>query len=65
MAQALEPEPTRGGTRLREGVAKDRQLSVTDAERRHGRKSAANRVDGYKRHRAREMDEQWILAAET
>ena len=65
MAQALEPAPTRGGTRLREGVAKARQISLEDAERRHGRKSSANRFDGYKRHLARDIDEQLILAAET
>jgi hypothetical protein len=65
MAQDLEPDPTHGGTRLREGVAKDRQISVEDAEMRHGRKSAAKRFDGYKRHLARDIDEQLILAAET
>jgi hypothetical protein len=65
MTQDLEPEPTRGGTRIRKGVAKDRQISVKDAEMRHGRKSAAKRFDGYKRHLARDIDEQLILAAET
>src|SRR5512143_1159742 len=35
MAQDLEPDPTRGGTRIREGVATDRQISVADAEMRH------------------------------
>ena len=65
MAQDVEPDPTRGGTRVREGVAQDRQISVEDAEMRHGRKSAAKRFDGYKRHLARDIDEQLILAAET
>jgi hypothetical protein len=65
MAQDLEPDPTRGGTRIREGVAKDRQISLEDAEMRHGRKSSAKRFDGYKRHLARDIDEQLILAAET
>src|SRR5512143_3522016 len=32
---------------------------------RHGRKSSAKRFDGYKRHLARDLDEQLILAAET
>lgn len=64
MAQDLEPDPT-GGTRIREGVAKDRQISVEDEEMRHGRKSSAKRVDGYKRHLARDLDEKLILAAET
>jgi IS5 family transposase len=65
MAQDLEPDPTGGGTRLRKGVAKDRQISLEDQEMRHGRKSSAKRFDGYKRHLARDLDEQLILAAET
>ncbi len=36
--------------RLRQGVAKDRRISVEDAQMRHGRKSRSVRVDGYKRH---------------
>src|SRR5712692_8471421 len=35
---------------LREGVAKDRRISIEDAQMRHGRKSRSVRVDGYKRH---------------
>jgi hypothetical protein len=64
MAQDLEPDPSGGGTRIREGVAKDRRISIEDGEMRHGRKSSAKRVDGYKRHIARDIDEQLILAAE-
>lgn len=63
MAQDLEPDPN-GGTRIREGVAKDRQISLEDKAMRHGRKSSAKRFDGYKRHIARDIDEQLILAAE-
>lgn len=62
-AQDLEPDPA-GGTRIRPGVAKDRQISITDPEMRHGRKSSATRFDGYKRHIAHDLDEQVILAAE-
>jgi hypothetical protein len=65
MAQDLEPTPTGDGTQLRQGVAKDRQISIADEEMRHGRKSSAKRFDGYKRHIARDIDEQVILAAET
>jgi hypothetical protein len=65
LAQDLEPTPTGGGTQIREGVAKDRQISIEDKEMRHGRKSSAKRFDGYKRHLARDIDEQLILAAET
>ena len=62
-AQDLEPDPA-GGTRIRQGVAKDRQISITDPEMRHGRKSSATRFDGYKRHIAHDLDEGVILAAE-
>ena len=62
-AQDLEPDPV-GGSRMRPGVAKDRQISITDPEMRHGRKSSACRFDGYKRHIAQDLDEGVILAAE-
>ena len=63
-AQDLEPDPVEGGTRIRQGVAKDRQISIADPEMRHGRKSSATRFDGYKRHIAHDLDEGVILAAE-
>jgi hypothetical protein len=43
-----EPDPDDGGARLREGVAPDRVISVSDPQMRHGRKSAARRFDGHK-----------------
>lgn len=46
-----EPAPT-----IRRGVAKDRRISVEDAQMRHGRKSRRVRFDGYKRHILRDMD---------
>ena len=63
MEQDLEPDPE-GGKRIRDGVAKDRRISIEDAEMRHGRKSATQRIDGYKRHIVRDLDEQLILGAE-
>lgn len=63
-AQDLEPDPVGGGTRIRQGVAKDRQISLADPEMRHGRKSSSSRFDGYKRHIAQDLDEGVILAAE-
>lgn len=39
-----------GKPALRRGVAKDRRISLEDAQMRHGRKSRRLRVDGYKRH---------------
>ena len=41
---------------LRRGVAKDRRISVEDAEMRHGRKSRPVLFDGYKRHVLRDLD---------
>ena len=41
---------------LRRGVAKDRRISVEDAEMRHGRKSRSVLFDGYKRHVLRDLD---------
>jgi hypothetical protein len=41
---------------LRRGVAKDRRISVEDAEMRHGRKSRSVLFDGYKRHVIQDLD---------
>jgi hypothetical protein len=62
VAQDLEPDPS-GGTRIRQGVAPDRRVSVEDAEMRHGRKSKSKRFNGYKRHLAADLDTDLILAA--
>jgi len=37
-----------GSLEIRQGVAKDRVISVADPEMRHGRKSASRRFDGHK-----------------
>jgi hypothetical protein len=60
--QDLEPDPDRGGARIREGVAADRQVSIADKEMRHGRKSKSKRFNGYKRHIAADVDRGLILA---
>ena len=44
------------GPALRRGVAKDRRISVEDADMRHGRKSRSVLFDGYKRHVLRDLD---------
>jgi len=63
VAQDTEPDPSDGGKRqIREGVAKERQISIRDPEMRHGRKSKASRVDGYKRHLAIDLDGHLVLA---
>jgi hypothetical protein len=47
--KAQDVQLTEAGTAtLRKGVAKDRRISIEDAEMRHGRKSRHVRVDGYK-----------------
>ncbi len=60
-AQDLEDCPG-GGTRIRQGVAPDRRISVCDSEMRHGRKSRSKRFDGYKEHIARDLDFPAIVA---
>jgi hypothetical protein len=47
---------------LVKGVAKDRRISIEDAEMRHGRKSRSVRVDGYKRHVMRDLDSELVVA---
>jgi hypothetical protein len=47
---------------LVKGVAKDRRISIEDAEMRHGRKSRSVRVDGYKRHVCRDLDSELVIA---
>jgi len=54
--QDTEPDPDGGGRRIKEGVAKDRVISLGDLQMRHGRKSKRQRIDGYKRHIAVDVD---------
>ena len=63
MGQDLEPDPSGGGrSRIRDGVAEDRRVSVEDKDMRHGRKSKSKRFNGYKRHIATDLDTDLILA---
>jgi transposase len=50
------------GPALKQGVAKDRLLSVHDPEMRHGRKSASKRFDGHKAAVVVDTDEPLITA---
>lgn len=63
--QDLEPDPDRGKgqLRIRRGVARDRRISITDPDMRHGRKSKSRLFNGYKRHIVRELDHGLILAS--
>ena len=60
-SQDLEASES-GALRIRQGVARDRRISVEDAEMRHGRKSRSKRFDGYKEHIARDLDSPAIVA---
>ena len=62
MGQDLEIDPQSGRTRIIQGVAKDRRISVEDPDMRHGRKSKSKRIDGYKRHVATDLKSKAILA---
>ncbi len=55
--QSQDVEVTANGTpQLRQGVAKNRRVSVEDPTMRHGRKSRNQRFDGYKRHVLTDLD---------
>lgn len=55
--QDTEPDPDDSGNRvIKKGVAKDRIISLGDPQMRHGRKSKRQRIDGYKRHIAVDLD---------
>jgi hypothetical protein len=61
--QDLEPDPSGGGrTRIRQGVAPDRRVSVEDPEMRHGRKSKTKLFHGYKRHIGVDLDTTLVIA---
>lgn len=60
--QDLEPDPN-GGAKIKKGVAKERQISISDNEMRHGRKSASRTINGYKQHVAIDLETELILAA--
>jgi Transposase DDE domain/Transposase domain (DUF772) len=49
-----------GVVQIRQGVARDRRISITDAQMRHGRKTRSLRVDGYKRHVLRDLDTELV-----
>lgn len=63
LLQDLETTPT-GQAQLKDGVAKDRIVSTTDSEMRHGRKSSSRRFDGHKAAVATETDSQLITAVD-
>jgi len=48
-------EDTEDRPRIKKGVAKDRIISTTDPEMRHGRKSKSGRFNGYKTHLTKDV----------
>ncbi len=59
---AQDIERRQDGADLRQGVARDRMVSVHDPEMRHGRKSKAKRFDGHKAQVAVDTESQLITA---
>ena len=59
VAQDVAPD-TAGQPRLRQGVAPGRRISVEDGEMRHGRKTASQLVDGFKRHVGHDLDSRLV-----
>ena len=64
VAQDVEIDPETGQPRIRRGVAKDRIVSTTDPEMRHGRKSASRRFEGHKLHVVEEESTEIILGVD-
>jgi IS5 family transposase len=63
IGQDTEPDPDGAERRVTQGVAKDRRISVSDPDMRHGRKSKKKRIDGFKRHVAVQLDTPGIICA--
>ncbi len=62
LAERVDPSAGAAAPAVRQGVARDRRISIEDAAMRHGRKSKAQRVDGYKRHALRDLDRAVVRA---
>ena len=59
-----ERQRTEGGVSLKDGVSRDRMMSVHDPEMRHGHKSSSRRFDGHKAAIVVDTDSQLITAVE-
>jgi hypothetical protein len=61
--QDIDPDPPDGGgPTVRDGVAPDRTISLSDPEMRHGRKSKSRTFNGFKSHIATDLDHGLVLA---
>ena len=63
-ARSGDVERTGDGIGLKDGVSKDRMVSVHDPEMRHGHKSSSRRFDGHKAAIVVDTDTQLITAVE-
>lgn len=64
--QDTEPDPddSASGTRVpRKGTAKDRRISISDPDMRHGRKSKTKLFNGYKDHYMMDADVRGLVVA--
>jgi len=62
LLQDIEDEPEDGqGPKIRQGTTKDRKVSTTDVDMRHGRKSSSKTFNGYKATVVAETDSGVIL----
>lgn len=61
--QDIEPVG-QDAVQIRQGVAKDRIVSVTDPEMRHGRKTSSGRFDGHKAHVGMDAESELITDVE-
>jgi hypothetical protein len=50
VGQDIEPDPSGGRGRIKQEVPKERIISLSDTQMRHGRKSKTKLFNGYKRH---------------
>lgn len=65
LLQDIEEEPSDGcGPTIRKGTSRDRVVSTTDPEMRHGRKSQSKTFDGYKASVAVETESGVIVATD-
>ena len=67
LAQVIDQDVERdeaGNPQIRQGVARDRVISHSDPEMRHGRKSASRRFDGHKLDVIGDEDSELILGVE-
>jgi hypothetical protein len=48
---------------LKQGVAPERIISISDVDMRHGRKSSSQVINGYKRYNSIDLDSRLIIAA--